>query len=114
MFFHEFKPESYIVGGEPRDQFVQVAIVHAVRTDVEVAELMGITIKELEDLFFQFAADALKPYVADRGYETEWHVEVVARETWLIDGMAPPPPWSPAEKQWAKDNKSSPYVLSEP
>jgi phenylpyruvate tautomerase PptA (4-oxalocrotonate tautomerase family) len=110
VFFHEAKPESFLVGGEPRDQFVQVAIVHAARTADEVAEKMGITVPEIEKMFLMAAHEALKPYVAERGYEWELHVEAVSRETWNIDGMAPPPQWSAVEKRWARDNKSSPYT----
>lgn len=110
VFFHENKPESFIVGGEPRDQFVQVAVVHAARTADEVAEKMGISVAELEGIWLKMAHDALRPYVLDRGFEQELHVEVAARETWTIDGMAPPPQWSEAERLWARENKSSPYL----
>lgn len=113
VFFHEAKPESFLVGGEPRDQFVQVAIVHAARTHEQVAEHIGVPLAELNNTFLTFAHDALNPYVQARGYELELHVELVERDTWNIDGMAPPPPWSAAEKQWAKDNKSSPYVAAD-
>lgn len=113
VFFHEAKPESYLVGGEPRDQFVQVAIVHAARTAEEVAERLGVSLADIKATFLKMAHEALRPYVADRGYEWELHVEEAQRETWHIDGMAPPPQWSEAEKRWAKDNKSSPYVAAD-
>jgi hypothetical protein len=41
----------------------------------------------------------LKPYVADRGYEWELHVEEGPRELWLIDGIAPPPSFSEDEQR---------------
>ena len=113
VFFHESKPESFLVGGEPRNQFVQVAIVHAARTAEETAEKMGLTLTEIQNLFLAAAHEALRPYVKDRGYEWELHVEAVERELWNIDGMAPPPQWSEAEQRWARDNKSSPYVAAD-
>ena len=113
VFFHEAKPESYLVGGEPRDQFVQIAIVHAARTSEEVAERAGVTLEDIQNKFLELSHEALKPFVPDRGYETELHVETAERGMWNIDGMSPPPQWSEVEKRWAKDNKSSPYVSAD-
>lgn len=113
VVFHDLKPESFLVGGEQRGQFVQVVIVHAARTAGQIAERLGVTEADVNNVFLKFAHEALKPYVADRGYEWESHVENVPHETWNIDGMEPPPPWSEVEKRWAKDNKSSPYVAAD-
>jgi phenylpyruvate tautomerase PptA (4-oxalocrotonate tautomerase family) len=113
VFFHEAKPESYLVGGEPRDKFVQVAIVHAARTADQIAERIGVSVDDLLNKFLDLAHDAINPYVRDRGYELELHVEDAPRETWNIDGMPPPPPWSEAEKRWTKDNRSSPYEMAD-
>jgi phenylpyruvate tautomerase PptA (4-oxalocrotonate tautomerase family) len=113
VIFHELKPESFLVGGELRDsKFVQIAIVHAARTTEEVAERMGIPVTDLEQAFLKMVGELLRPYVADRGYEWELHVEKAPRETWIIDGMAPPPQWSEDEKRWARENKSSPLVAA--
>jgi phenylpyruvate tautomerase PptA (4-oxalocrotonate tautomerase family) len=113
VFFHEAKPESYLVGGEPRNQFVQIAIVHAARSGEQIAERLGVALSDINNKFLELAHEALNPYVRDRGYESELHVEDAARETWNIDGMPPPPPWSEAEKRWVKDNHSSPYVAAD-
>lgn len=113
VFFHQAKPDSYLVGGEPRDQFVQIAIVHAARSSEQIAERLGVSLEDVNNTFLKFAHEALKPYVADRGYETELHVEEAARGLWNIDSMPPPPPWSEAERRWAKDNKSSPYAVAD-
>ncbi|HZP15042.1 MAG TPA: tautomerase family protein, partial [Nocardioides sp.] len=74
---------------------------------------LGIPVDAINDTFLKFAHEALKPYVGDRGYETELHVEEAARGLWNIDSMPPPPPWSETEKLWAKNNKSSPYVTAD-
>ena len=113
VVFHELKAESFLIGGEPRDQFVQVAIVHAARTAGQIAERLGVTEADVNGVFLTLAHAALEPYVPARGYESELHVENVPHETWNIDGMEPPPPWSDVEKRWAKDNRSSPYILAD-
>ena len=109
VIFHELKPSSFLVGGEERGKFVQIAIVHAARTASQVAERIGATEDEVNTLFLKLAHEAFEPYVAGRGYESELHVENVPHETWTIDGMEPPPPWSEVEKKWGRDNRSSPY-----
>jgi phenylpyruvate tautomerase PptA (4-oxalocrotonate tautomerase family) len=109
VVFHEFSSDSFFVGGEPRDQFIQIEVVHIARVTEEVAELIGVSVADLLGSYFQMVDKALKPYVADRGYECEFHVETAPFETWRIDGLTPPPPDSEAERRWAKDNKSSPY-----
>jgi len=113
VIFHDLKPASFLVGGEERGKFVQVAIVHAARTAGQIGERLGVSEAEVNSVFIKLAHEALQPYVADRGYEWELHVENVPHETWNIDGMEPPPPWSDVEKRWAKDNRSSPYVTAD-
>jgi phenylpyruvate tautomerase PptA (4-oxalocrotonate tautomerase family) len=109
VIFQEFDPHSFFVGGEPRDQFIQIEVVHIARTTEQVAEMIGTSVEELLGKYFGQVDNALKPYIADRGYECEFHVETAPFETWKIDGMTPPPPYSEAELRWGKDNKSSPY-----
>ena len=109
VFFHGFAPESYIVGGEPRDRSVHVDILHIARTHDQVAEHVGLPIEEVNKTFLGFAHEALNPYIKDRGYESELYVQQTERDTWQIDGLVPPPSWSEAERRWAKDNRSSPY-----
>jgi phenylpyruvate tautomerase PptA (4-oxalocrotonate tautomerase family) len=110
VVFHEIKADSFFVGGEPRDKFVQIEVVHIARTNEAAAELAGITVDEILGRYFEKVNELLKPYIADRGYEVEFHVETAPFETWQIDGMTPPPPYSEDELRWAKDNKSSPYA----
>jgi len=112
VVFHEFDPHSFFVGGEPRDKFIQIEVVHIARVTETVAELNGETVEQLLAKYFVLVDEALKPYIADRGYECEFHVETAPFETWRIDGLTPPPPDSEAEKRWAKDNKSSPYTAT--
>ena len=112
VIFHDLKPASFLIGGEEREKFVQVAIVHAARTAGQVAERLGVTEAEVYAEFMKSAHEALKPFVADRGYEWEMHTENVPHETWHIDGMEPPPPWSDVEKVWKKNNRSSPYEMA--
>ncbi|MDV7357711.1 tautomerase family protein [Rhodococcus oxybenzonivorans] len=113
VVFHEIKADSFFVGGESRDKFVQIEVVHIARTNEGAAALAGITVEEILRRYFENVNGLLEPYIADRGYECEFHVETAPFETWRIDGMTPPPPHSAAERRWFEDNRSSPYNAEE-
>jgi phenylpyruvate tautomerase PptA (4-oxalocrotonate tautomerase family) len=113
VVFHEIKADSFYVGGESRDQFIQIEVVHIARTNEGAAALAGITVEEILRRYFENVNGLLKPYIADRGYEVEFHVETAPFETWQIDGMTPPPPYSVAERRWFEENRSSPYTAEE-
>ncbi|KAK3682217.1 putative oxalocrotonate tautomerase [Podospora appendiculata] len=55
----------------------------------------------------------LKPHVADKGYDWEFHIDETPRELWKINGFIPPPWHSEAEKLWAKENKPSAWQQPE-
>ena len=110
VIFHEIKADSFYVGGEPRNQFVQIEVVHIARTVETAAAKTGLSPLETLQRYFEKMDEVLKPYIADRGYEVEFHAEPAPFETWRIDVMVPPEQWSPDEERWAKDNHSSPYA----
>jgi phenylpyruvate tautomerase PptA (4-oxalocrotonate tautomerase family) len=112
VVFQEFDPYSFFVGGEPRDKFIQIEVVHIARVTETVADQLSISVEELLAGWFVLVEEALKPYIADRGYECEFHTENTPFETWRIDGLMPPPPDSEAEKRWGRDNRSSPYEVA--
>lgn len=114
VVFHEIKADSFYVGGESRDKFIQIEVVHIARTNEGAAALAGITVEEILRRYFENVNATLAPYIADRGYEVEFHVEAAPFETWQIDGMVPPPPGSDAERRWYEENRSSPYVAGDP
>lgn len=57
---------------------------------------------ENEDLAYKGTADAfdkaLKPHVADKGYEWEFHVDETERRLWRVNGLIPPPFGSDVEQ----------------
>lgn len=63
-----------------------------------------------EDEAYQRTANAidaaLKPHVADKGYDWEFHVDETERRLWKINGMFPPAFRSEEEKVWARENRA--------
>jgi len=113
VVFHEIDAESFFVGGESNDKFIQIEVVHIARTNEGAAALLGVTVEQILANYFTSVDEVLKPYIADRGYELEFHIEAAPFETWKIDSMTPPPPESPAERRWFAQNRSSSYSAEE-
>lgn len=110
VMFHELDPDSFFIGGQPRDQFVQIKVAHVARNNEGTADHKGVSVEQILTSYLQMVNDVVVPYVTRHGYEWEFHVENGPFETWVIDGMTPPPPWSEDERRWFKENKSSPYA----
>ena len=120
VVFHEIKAERFIVGGEPRDQFIQIEVVHIAGGEEgddrppneQIAERTGLSETDLLEKYMQTVYPALKPYVQDRGYEWEIHVENAPHHSWRVDGQKPPYPGSEDYKRWVEDNKATPRTFA--
>lgn len=88
------------IGGRPNTSipFIRVAIDHiAVRTPDSDEAYRGVT---------ERVSNVLKSYIADKGYDWEFHVDETERRLWRIQGLDPPPFKSEQEKVWATANKA--------
>ncbi|KAL5358814.1 putative oxalocrotonate tautomerase [Aspergillus floccosus] len=97
--FIKLSTEDVWVGGEMRTKkpFVRIVADHiAVRMEDE-----DHTYKHCCDAFDR----ALKPHIADKGYDWEFHIDETERRLWRVNGMIPPPFGSDEEKLWAEKNK---------
>jgi phenylpyruvate tautomerase PptA (4-oxalocrotonate tautomerase family) len=121
VVFHEFKPERFIVGGEPRDKFIQIEVVHIAGGEADddrppneqAAERMGgLTEAEVFEKFYDVVNPTLKPYIEDRGYEWEIHIENAPAVSWRVDGQVVPRPPSEDWERWLKDDKASPRTFT--
>ncbi|KAL5355944.1 putative oxalocrotonate tautomerase [Aspergillus floccosus] len=102
--FIRISSEEVWVGGERRTErpFVRIIIDH-------------IAVRIENDDMYKRTADAidnaLKPHLADKGYDWEFHVDETERKLWRINGMIPPPFKSDEERKWATENRPSPGQL---
>ncbi|TPX59756.1 hypothetical protein SpCBS45565_g07670 [Spizellomyces sp. 'palustris'] len=91
--------ECLFVGGEARLNFVRIVTQHlAIHAP---PERKTATAKAIEE--------AMKPFVKDRGYDWELHIEDTPREGWSMNGFAPPLVGEPGLKLWAEKNRPVPY-----
>ena len=98
--FHEVDRGSFYVGGEPVDDCVRVAIDHIARHYEDPAKRKSAR---------QRINALIEPFAAGKGLRWEFHIDETPRDLWMINGLAPPPLGSDAERLWAKENRAIPY-----
>jgi hypothetical protein len=53
--------------------------------------------------------EKIGPFVKDRGYDWEIHIDETPIDFWTVQGLVPPPAESEAERLWARENRPVPY-----
>ena len=97
VIFHEIPKDSFYRGGEPVDDFIRLSIDHIARhlpDDVKPERLRQIN-------------EAIAPFVKERGFNWELHIDETPFDLWSIQGHRPPPANSEDEKRWLRENKPS-------
>ena len=90
VIFQEIPKESFYLGGKPMDNFVRVSIDHIARRLPD----------DLKELRLTQINGAIDPFVKDRGFDWEVHIDETPFDLWSIQGYRPPPPNSEDEKRW--------------
>ncbi|MEU6430332.1 tautomerase family protein [Microbispora sp. NPDC046973] len=99
--FHETRPEDFHVGGEPTSAGVRIAIDHIARSNPD---------RESRRRTATWIKGMLRPFLERHaGLHWEFHVDETSEDLWMINGIAPPPAGSDAERLWAASNATSPY-----
>jgi phenylpyruvate tautomerase PptA (4-oxalocrotonate tautomerase family) len=99
VVFQEVEADNFYIGGEPTDRFVRIWVDHIARTFRSDEAKAG---------FFKRVNQLLAPWIADRGYDWEMHVDETPFDLWTIQGHFPPPEGSEDEKRWMAENRASP------
>ncbi|MBR7621053.1 tautomerase family protein [Phenylobacterium sp. 20VBR1] len=102
VVFQPVPADSFFVGGEPADNFVRIWVDHIART---------LPTPEAKAWWIKACDDAMAPYIRDRGFDWEFHIDETPFDLWSIQGLRPPPANSDAEARWISENKASPYDL---
>ncbi|GAA2069499.1 tautomerase family protein [Streptomyces albiaxialis] len=100
--FHATPPEDFYVGGESTDAGVRISIDHIARRNPD---------QDSRRRTAQWINGILRPHLTGRHPALHWefHVDETSDDLWMINGIAPPPAGSEAEKTWAATNWASPY-----
>ena len=99
VMFHELAADDLQIGGEPRNDFVRISMDHIARRMTP----------DRYDSWMDHVTETLDPFVRQRGFKWEVHIDETPFELWSIEGLKPPAPHSETEQLWAKDNRATPY-----
>lgn len=99
VLFHEVAEEDFLIGGEPRTNFVRCFADH-------IARHMEPGIRQAAMKLFE---SAFTPFVEERGLDWEIHIDLTPMDLWQIQGFTPPPEESDAERLWGRENRALEY-----
>ena len=101
VIFTETQPGDLYVGGEKAAVGVRVVIDHIARQNPDRASRQRTA---------QWIKSILHPKLKGHvDLHWEFHVDETSEDTWMINGVVPPPAHSAAEQAWAKANAAVPY-----
>ncbi|MGI4880310.1 MAG: tautomerase family protein [Janthinobacterium lividum] len=104
VIFQEIAPDSFYIGGEPHGQFVRIWIDHIAR------EFKS---ENAVNRFIKGVNDVLAPWVRDRGFDWEFHIDETPFAMWSIQGYSPPAQGTADELRWIAENRPSPRTDAE-
>jgi phenylpyruvate tautomerase PptA (4-oxalocrotonate tautomerase family) len=101
--FIKLPQESTYIGGEPNTStpFIRLKID-------QIAVRLPNDDKVYNSMTSRVDA-AIKPHIADKGYDWEFHIDETERRLWKVQGFIPPPNKSEGEKLWRDLNKAVPW-----
>jgi 4-oxalocrotonate tautomerase family enzyme len=122
VVFHEMPLNSIYVGGEAANNFIRIRLDHIARKTVDYIAhhankntmvngiaVGSLTSEQIRADFHEKVEEVLVPFVKERGYDWEIHVDETPEDLWRVQGLVPPPEWSEFEELWRKENRPVPY-----
>lgn len=102
--FHSQPANSVYVGGKPANNFVRILVDHIARRIENQPDLQALCMQIIES--------KIEPWVRDRGYDWEVHVDETPPGLWRTQGLVPPAAGSDGERLWAEENRAVPWDVS--
>lgn len=99
VIFQEVAAGSFYIGGKSHDRFVRIWIDHIAREFPN---------DKYARRFVDAVNDTLAPFVKERGYDWEFHIDETPFGLWSIQGHFPPTQGSADEARWMSENQASP------
>ncbi|MBZ9650257.1 tautomerase family protein [Sphingobium sp. 3R8] len=101
VIFQPVADHSFYVGGEPRRDFVRIWIDHIARTLPDA---------DMRTRWIALCDEALAPFIKERGFSWEYHIDETSHELWSIEGFRPPLAGTADEARWIQENRPSPVL----
>ena len=67
---------------------------------------------EMRALCMAVIEEKLAPFIKERGFDWEVHIDETAMDLWRVQGLMAPPAESDMERLWAKENRPIPYEVA--
>jgi phenylpyruvate tautomerase PptA (4-oxalocrotonate tautomerase family) len=99
VVFEEVPQDSFYVGGEPTRNFVRIHMDHIARQ---------LTSEAAKTNFLARVEGAIAPFIKDRGFDWELHIDETPFDLWTVQGIRPPRAGTEDEKRWISENRPSP------
>jgi len=99
VIFQPVEAESFYIGGQTRNNFIRIWIDHIARDFPN---------EEASVRFINAVNKVLAPWVKDRGFDWEFHVDETPFSMWSIQGYFAPSEGTEDEARWIAENKPSP------
>jgi phenylpyruvate tautomerase PptA (4-oxalocrotonate tautomerase family) len=104
VIFQDIPRTSFYIGGRRVDNFIRLSIEHIARSLPEDRKVW----------WLERTNEVIAPFVRDRVFDWEFHIDETPFDLWSVQGYQPPPANSEDEKRWARDNKPSPRSPADP
>lgn len=111
VFFWECAKDDCFIGGEPTDDFVRIWIDHIALDTIDETKY---TMDQTRAWVGMRIGATVKPFVKDRGYRWELHIDDTPFELWIVDGIFPPRIGSDMTKTWAEANRPIAFDYNSP
>jgi len=99
VIFQPIDIESFYIGGEARNNFIRIWIDHIARDFPDEPASVR---------FINAVNTVIAPWVKDRGFDWEFHVDETPFPMWSIQGYFPPREGTEDEALWIAENKPFP------
>jgi phenylpyruvate tautomerase PptA (4-oxalocrotonate tautomerase family) len=99
VIFEELPKHAFFIGGKPTNDFVRVWIDQIARRTSPAQRWP----------WLQRVNETLRPFVKERGYRWEIHIDETPIDLWTIEGLKPPEAGSETEKLWVRQDRATPY-----
>lgn len=99
IIFEAVAEDSFYVGGKRKNNFVRIAMEHIAREFPN---------EEASIRFINKISQVISPWVKDRSFDWEFHIDETPFSLWSVQGYFPPRQGTEDEKRWIAENRPSP------
>ena len=73
---------------------------------ISIDHIARSTLPEDRQKMLKFLNRHIDPFIKDRGFDWELHIDETPRDLWTVQGMYPPASGSEEEQRWARENRA--------